>query len=167
MQENYAADIKEHGALNPLLEFTFEFLEKGGKLIDASKFKVKTFELDESESSEKEIQWLLVHLYFLSLKHLPILTKSWWLDSKKKIKGLVEAWTEKYVRQPERPLGIASLGRADKFRYRHQLSKRHCKASLTGFKLKTRMKSVHLRSRCHGTPRNSLLRLWLTMSHRL
>lgn len=145
VQENYATDIKEHGALNPLLEFTFDFLQKGGKLIDVSKLQIKTFELDESESPEKEVQWLLVHLYFLSLKHLPALTKSWWLDSKKKIKGPVEAWTEKYVRQPETPGNHSSLGRADKFRYRHRSSKRHCKALSTGFRPKTRTKSAHLR----------------------
>jgi hypothetical protein len=84
--------------LNPLLDFTFDFLQKShGKLLDASKFDSRAFEPDESDSFEKETQWLLVHLYFLSLKHLSILTKNWWIDSKKRIKGPVEAWTEKYV----------------------------------------------------------------------
>ncbi|KAJ9231554.1 hypothetical protein DTO207G8_7361 [Paecilomyces variotii] len=98
VQENYATNIKENGTLIPLLDFTFDFLQKSnGKLADASKFNVRSFELDQSENSEKEIQWLLVHLYFLSLKYLPNITKAWWLDTKKRIKGPVEAWTERFI----------------------------------------------------------------------
>ncbi|KAL1988798.1 hypothetical protein VTN96DRAFT_7682 [Rasamsonia emersonii] len=98
VQESYLSNIKEHGSLNPLLDFIFDFLQKShGKLLDASKFNIRSFEPDESESAEKETQWLLVHLYFLSLKYLANLTKTWWIDSKKRIKGPVESWTEKYI----------------------------------------------------------------------
>ncbi|KAL4977290.1 hypothetical protein BDW66DRAFT_38385 [Aspergillus desertorum] len=98
LQEQYASNIKEHDVLPSLLEFTFEFLQKGnGKLVDASKFDICSFELDRSESYEKEIQWLLVHLYFLCLRHLANLTKAWWIDAKKRIKGPVESWTEKSI----------------------------------------------------------------------
>ena len=77
----------------------FDFLQHPqGKFIDASKIPVTSFELDQSDSFEKETQWLLVHLYYLCLKYLPNLTKSWWIDSKKRIKGPLEAWTQKYVR---------------------------------------------------------------------
>lgn len=65
-----------------------------------SKFDIRSFEPDQSDTAEKETQWLLVHLYFLSLKHLANMTKSWWIDTKKRIKGPVEAWTEKFVRSP-------------------------------------------------------------------
>lgn len=94
------SDIKESGALYPLLEFMFEFLLKShdGKLIDVSKFDVRSFELDQSDSTEKEAQWFLVHLYFLTLKNVANMTKGWWIDTKKRIKGPVEAWTEKFVR---------------------------------------------------------------------
>ncbi|KAL2799808.1 hypothetical protein BJX66DRAFT_292674 [Aspergillus keveii] len=98
LQEQYASDIKEHDVLTPLLEFTFDFLQKGhGKLVDASKLDIRSFEPCRSESYEKETQWLLVHLYLLSLKHLANLTKAWWIDSKKRTKGPVEAWTEKFI----------------------------------------------------------------------
>ena len=70
-------------------------------MVDASKFDIRSFELDQSESAEKEIQWLLVHLYFLCLRHLANMTKSWWLDTKKRIKGPVESWTEKFVSCPD------------------------------------------------------------------
>ncbi|KAL5364697.1 hypothetical protein BJX96DRAFT_168501 [Aspergillus floccosus] len=98
VQENYASSIKENDVLIPLLEFMFDFLQKSdGKMVDASRFDIRTFEPDEADSLEKEIQWLLVNLYFLCLKHLANMTKSWWIDSKKRIKGPVETWTEKYV----------------------------------------------------------------------
>lgn len=84
----------------PLLEFIFEFLQKShGKIIDASKLDVRSFEPDQSETPEKETEWLLVHLYYLCLRHLANMTKNWWIDTKKRIKGPVEAWTEKYVSQ--------------------------------------------------------------------
>ncbi|EAW07440.1 ubiquitin-protein ligase RKR1 [Aspergillus clavatus NRRL 1] len=98
VQEQYVSGIKENDSLGPLLEFMFDLLQQSqGKLVDASKFDIRSFELDESETHEKEIQWLLVHLYFLCLKHLGNLTKSWWLDTTNRIKGPVEAWSEKFV----------------------------------------------------------------------
>ncbi|KAL4914937.1 hypothetical protein BDW62DRAFT_189604 [Aspergillus aurantiobrunneus] len=98
LQEQYASSIKEHDVLPSLLEFMFDFLQRGnGKLVDASKLEIRAFELDQSEGYEKEIQWLLVHLYFLCLRHLANLTKAWWIDAKKRIKGPVETWTEKFI----------------------------------------------------------------------
>lgn len=95
------SNIKENDSLIPLLEFMFDFLQKSNeKVIDASKFDIRSFEPDQSETSEKETQWILVHLYFLCLKHLSNMTKNWWLDAKKRIKGPVETWTEKFVRTP-------------------------------------------------------------------
>lgn len=98
VQEYYTSNIKENDVLIPLLEFTFDFLQKAhGKIIDASKLDVRSFEPDQSETAEKETQWLLVHLYYLCLRYLANMTKNWWIDTKKRIKGPVEAWTEKYV----------------------------------------------------------------------
>ncbi|EEA25585.1 hypothetical protein TMatcc_006184 [Talaromyces marneffei ATCC 18224] len=97
VQENYAENIKEHQILAPLLEFTFDFLQKSyGKLVDASKFDIRSWEPID-EPSERDTQWLLIHLYYLSLKHLSLFTKNWWIDSKKRIKGPVETWTQKYI----------------------------------------------------------------------
>lgn len=97
VQENYAENIKENQNLAPLLEFTFDFLQKShGKLIDASRFDIRSWEPID-EPGENDTQWLLIHLYYLSLKHLSTFTKNWWIDSQKRIKGPVETWTEKYV----------------------------------------------------------------------
>ncbi|KAJ5167135.1 uncharacterized protein N7482_005916 [Penicillium canariense] len=98
VREHYAANIKENNVLIPLLEFTFDFLQKShGKIVDASKLDVQNFEPDQSENAEKETQWLLVHLYYLCLRHLANMTKNWWIDTKKRIKGPVESWSEKYI----------------------------------------------------------------------
>lgn len=99
MQEFYTANIKENEILIPLLEFTFDFLQKKshGKIVDASKFDVQSFEPDQSDNAEKETQWLLIHLYYLCLRHLANMTKNWWIDTKKRIKGPMESWTEKHV----------------------------------------------------------------------
>jgi E3 ubiquitin-protein ligase listerin len=97
VQENYAENIKENQNLAPLLEFTFDFLQKAhGKLIDASKFEIRSWEPTD-EPGEKDTQWLLIHIYYLALRHLSTFTKNWWIDSQKRIKGPVEIWTEKYV----------------------------------------------------------------------
>ncbi|OQE25542.1 hypothetical protein PENSTE_c006G05814 [Penicillium steckii] len=98
VQEYYAANIKENNVLIPLLEFMFDFLQKShGKIIDPTKFDIQSFEPDESENAEKETQWLLVHLYYLCLRHLANMTKNWWIDAKKRVKGPVEDWTERYI----------------------------------------------------------------------
>ncbi|KAJ5744861.1 hypothetical protein N7533_009731 [Penicillium manginii] len=98
VQEYYAANIKENNVLIPLLEFMFDFLQKAhGKIIDPTRFDIQSFQPDESENAEKETQWLLVHLYYLSLRHLANMTKNWWIDTKKRVKGPVEGWTEKYI----------------------------------------------------------------------
>ncbi|KAJ5975614.1 hypothetical protein N7481_009321 [Penicillium waksmanii] len=98
VQEYYAANIKENNVLIPLLEFMFDFLQKShGKIIDPTKFDIQSFQPDESENAEKETQWLLVHLYYLCLRHLANMTKNWWIDTKKRVKGPVEGWTERYI----------------------------------------------------------------------
>lgn len=65
--------------------------------MDVSKFDIRFFELDEADSPDKETEWLLTHVYYLCLRYLPNQTKAWWVDSKNRIKGPVEAWTQKYV----------------------------------------------------------------------
>ncbi|KAJ5578378.1 uncharacterized protein N7459_007342 [Penicillium hispanicum] len=98
VQEYYAANIKENNVLIPLLEFTFDFLQKSqGKIIDASRIDIRSFEPDQAETAERETQSLLVHLYYLCLRYLANMTKNWWIDTKKRIKGPVEAWTEKHI----------------------------------------------------------------------
>lgn len=88
-----------------LLDFTFDFLGHArGKPIDASKFDVIKYEFGVESSPVKDVQWLLIHLYYLSLKRLPALTKTWWTECRiRQVVINVETWTEKYVSPHELP----------------------------------------------------------------
>jgi hypothetical protein len=98
VRTDYVYLIKEGNYLPSLLTFFFDFLGHAtGKLVDASKFPITTYTLDSQESSEKDIQSFVIHLYYLCLVHLPTVTKPWWIDSKKRVKGPIETWTQKFV----------------------------------------------------------------------
>lgn len=128
----------------PLLEFMFDFLQKShGKIIDPTKFDIQSFEPDELENAEKETQWLLVHLYYLCLRHLANMTKNWWIDAKKRVKGPVEDWTERYVSslsQFQRPNAKISNSKS---RSRLLSLATPSRAWKTGLPAKIQMRSVH------------------------
>lgn len=98
VREDYVENIKDGDYVAGLLDFMSDFLGHAkGKPVDVSKFDITTYGPDE-ESPEKDTQWLLTHLYYLCLKHLPALTKVWWIDCKSRQKVLaVETWTEKFI----------------------------------------------------------------------
>lgn len=95
----YIENLKEGGYLTGLLDFTFDFLGHAkGRPIDASKFDIESYTLNLEDSPLKDTQWLLIHLYYLSLCSTPSLSKSWWIDCKVRQKVLsVESFTEKYM----------------------------------------------------------------------
>jgi E3 ubiquitin-protein ligase listerin len=50
-----------------------------------------------TESLERDMHWLLIHLYYLGLKYIPGIVKNWWLACQNRQTSLaVQAWTEKY-----------------------------------------------------------------------
>ncbi len=107
VRADYTAHLKEGEYLYCLLDFTFQFLgHSRGKPVDASSLDITKYTFDTTESPIKDIQWLLTHLYYLCLKHLPTLTKAWWIDCKSRQTVVnVESWTERFVRKPpSRPL---------------------------------------------------------------
>lgn len=97
--DDYTALLKEGNYLSPLLSFISDFLgHSRGKPIDPSKFEVTIYSFDVQDDPLKDMQWLLVHLYFLSLKRVPTLAKAWWMDcrSRQTVQN-IESWTEKYI----------------------------------------------------------------------
>jgi hypothetical protein len=51
----------------------------------------------EDLPDERNLEWLLVHLWYMCLKYAPTLAKNWWIDCKsRQIRITVESWTEKY-----------------------------------------------------------------------
>ena len=98
VKNDYVEHIKEGDYLPGLLNFTFDFLGHArNKPADVSKFDVTTYQHD-LETPIKDLQWLLTHLYYLSLRHIPSLTKTWFIDCKSRATVVtLEPWTEKFV----------------------------------------------------------------------
>jgi hypothetical protein len=101
VKNDYVEHVKEGEYLPGLLNFTFDFLGHAhNKPVDVSKLDVTTYEPDV-EPPKRDLQWLLTHLYFLCLKHVPSLTKSWFIDCKSRATVVtLEPWTEKFVSPP-------------------------------------------------------------------
>lgn len=99
VRADYVASLREGTYLDDLLKFTFDILMNArSKPIDASKFNIESYTPNTEDSPEKETHWLLIHLYYLSLRHLQTHTRSWWRDSTSRQTLLaVESWTEKYI----------------------------------------------------------------------
>ena len=108
VQSDYAAALKEGTYLPSLLSFALNILiTSRTRPIDCrpSKFDIETYYPGTSETPEHETHHLLIHLYYLSLRYLPSLSKEWWRDSASRALNIAaESWTQKYIS----PLIIAS-----------------------------------------------------------
>ena len=102
VKADYVENISQGTYLVGLLELIVHFLgHSRNRPVDASKFEVTSYTPDMEESPEKDTQWLMIHLYYLALRHLPALSKAWWMACQNRQTVLaVEAWTEKYVSHP-------------------------------------------------------------------
>ncbi|KAG9683243.1 hypothetical protein KCU95_g18503, partial [Aureobasidium melanogenum] len=105
VKSDYVEALREGEYLGHLLELTWELLgHVRGRPVDVSKYDIRKFDyLDqtgdlEGLSADKRMHWLLAHLYYQSLMHVPSLTKSQFLAIKSRQTGLaVESWTAKYI----------------------------------------------------------------------
>ncbi|KAI3395949.1 hypothetical protein diail_660 [Diaporthe ilicicola] len=105
LREDYTEQLKTSGAINPLMEFTVDVLghsaahainldKVGFTAEDIQDYDVK---VGDSLPDEKNMQWLLVHLFYLSLKYVPGLFKTWFIDCRsRQTKNAVEPWTAKW-----------------------------------------------------------------------
>ncbi len=112
---DYAANLKEGSYLQDLLDFTFQVvISNRSKPLNASAIQKCSFEPGKSKTMEEETHWLLVHLYYLSLKYLPNICRTWWRDTTSRQTAIaVETWTEKYVSAnlpPSTPLFLIISG---------------------------------------------------------
>ncbi|EDU39791.1 conserved hypothetical protein [Pyrenophora tritici-repentis Pt-1C-BFP] len=101
VKNDYVEHIKEGEYLPGLLDFAFDFLgHMHNKPVDVSKLDITTYEPD-AEPPKRDLQWLLTHLYFLCLCHVPSLTKTWFKNCKSRaLVVALEPWTERYVSPP-------------------------------------------------------------------
>ncbi|KAI4851760.1 hypothetical protein E4T44_01931, partial [Aureobasidium sp. EXF-8845] len=105
VKSDYVEALREGEYLSHLLALTWELLgHVRGRPVDVSKYDIRRFDyLDqqgdlEGLSADKRMHWLLAHLYYQSLMHVPSLTKTQFLAIKSRQTGLaVESWTAKYI----------------------------------------------------------------------
>jgi E3 ubiquitin-protein ligase listerin len=102
---DYAENLKASNYIGPLMDFTFDVLGHSAAHslnLDKANFTVDQIrdydlKLAEADAEERNMQWLLIHLYYLVLKFVPGLFKSWFIDCRsKQTKISVESWMVKY-----------------------------------------------------------------------
>ncbi|KAK8091176.1 hypothetical protein PG994_000681 [Apiospora phragmitis] len=105
LRSDYADILKSENYIEPLMEFTFDVLghsAANGLNLDKENLTAEhitsyDIKLAETEMEEKNMQWLLVHLFYLVLKYVPGLFKAWYIDCRsKQTKIAVESWVAKY-----------------------------------------------------------------------
>ncbi|KAI7233960.1 hypothetical protein KC330_g5103 [Hortaea werneckii] len=99
VKTDYIEQLKDGAYMPGLLSFIFDFLgHTRGKPVDASRFEVQEYVADVEPSPERDVQWLLTHLYYLALMQTPSLVKGYYLDIRSRQTSLaVESWTAKYI----------------------------------------------------------------------
>jgi E3 ubiquitin-protein ligase listerin len=101
---DYSTVLKSENYINPLLKFIFEVLGFSiNNPIDLKDFepsKIRSFNILESEdgdTKEKGMEWLLIHIYWLSLKYTPSLVRAWVSDHASKGTRLyLNGWTTRF-----------------------------------------------------------------------
>lgn len=105
VRSDYAENLKASASIEPLLRFMFDVLGHSAARplnLDRAGFNeghIRTYDIKiaDSEPDEWNMQWLLIHLFYLSMKYVPGLFKTWFLDCRsKQTKVAVESWMTKY-----------------------------------------------------------------------
>ncbi|KAH8659186.1 hypothetical protein BGZ60DRAFT_120170 [Tricladium varicosporioides] len=106
VRNDYSEILKSENYIGPLLSFLFDVLGlSAGKAINLGKTRLEKSTIQsydmwaaiDSESPKFDMRWLLVNVYYLSLKFTANLVKSWWRDCRSKQTSIaVNNWTEEY-----------------------------------------------------------------------
>ncbi|KAF4438672.1 hypothetical protein F53441_12745 [Fusarium austroafricanum] len=105
IRNDFNENLKQDNCVEPLLDFMFDVLghsaahplklEKVG--LTTEHIRDYDVKLAESEPEEKNMQWLLVHLFCLLHKYTPGLFRAWYIGCRsKQTRIAVESWTTKY-----------------------------------------------------------------------
>ncbi|KAL8879667.1 MAG: hypothetical protein Q9192_008186, partial [Flavoplaca navasiana] len=99
VKNDYINAIKEGSYVQSLLHLASDVLVTSRvRPVDAKKFEIDSYTPGSEETPEKDTHSMLIHLYFLALRHLPTLSKAWWRDNtSRQTQVSVESWTEKYI----------------------------------------------------------------------
>lgn len=105
VRNDYNEVLRSENYISPLLDFLFDVLgHSAGQPLNLDKANFTPEHIQsydelsaQSDGGERNIQWLLINLYYLCLKFAPGLAKNWWMNCKsKQTRIAVESWTEKY-----------------------------------------------------------------------
>ncbi|KAK3294224.1 uncharacterized protein B0H64DRAFT_182239 [Chaetomium fimeti] len=105
VRSDYTDNLKGGQHLDPLLHFLVDVL--GHALaraldLDREGFTAEhivsySIDLAESEPAERDMNWLLIHLFYLILKYIPGLFKMWYLECpSKQTKNTVQSWMQRF-----------------------------------------------------------------------
>ncbi|QSZ33137.1 hypothetical protein DSL72_002723 [Monilinia vaccinii-corymbosi] len=105
VRKDYCNHLQSENCIGPFLKFLFDVLgHSDGRPLNLEKARfdesyIRSYDttLADAEPNERNLQWLLIHLYHLCLKHTGDLAKTWFSDCQsKQTRQAVEPWTEKY-----------------------------------------------------------------------
>jgi hypothetical protein len=105
VRNDYTDNLKSGKHLEPLLRFLVDVLGHAlARPLDLDKEgftaeHICSYNIDtaEFEPPERDMDWLLIHLFYLTLKYIPGLFKMWYLDCpSKQTKNSIQYWMQKY-----------------------------------------------------------------------
>ncbi|KAK3352212.1 hypothetical protein B0T25DRAFT_500101 [Lasiosphaeria hispida] len=105
LRNDYSESLKKQDFVKPFLTFMFDVLghSAGNDLklerMGFSEELIRSYDikLAGDEGEERNMHWLLIHLFYLTLKHMPGLFRAWYLDSQdKQTKNAIKPWLIKY-----------------------------------------------------------------------
>ncbi|KAG4026242.1 hypothetical protein MFRU_043g00460 [Monilinia fructicola] len=105
VRKDYCNHLQSENCIGPFLTFLFDVLgHSDGRPLNLEKAHfdesyIRSYDttLADAETNERDLQWLLIHLYHLCLKHTGDLAKNWFSGCQsKQTRQAVEAWTERY-----------------------------------------------------------------------
>ncbi|KAL2267324.1 hypothetical protein VTJ83DRAFT_4601 [Remersonia thermophila] len=105
VRNDYTDNVKSGKHLDPLMAFLVDVLGHAAAKplnLDRAGFTtehIRSYSIDlaDAELPERDMNWLLIHLFYLVLKYIPGLFKLWYLDcSSNQTRMAIQAWMEKF-----------------------------------------------------------------------
>ncbi|KHN98414.1 C3HC4 type (RING finger) zinc finger containing protein [Metarhizium album ARSEF 1941] len=106
IRNDYTEHLKSEKLIDPLMDFLFDVLgHSAAHPLNLEKENIGPAQIcdydiksAEAESAEQSLHWLLVHLYYLTLKFIPSLFRTWYMNCRsKQTRIAVGSWTTKYL----------------------------------------------------------------------
>ncbi|KAK9375652.1 uncharacterized protein V1513DRAFT_457693 [Lipomyces chichibuensis] len=99
LKTKYVESLKEGDYIDTILNLLASILHlTSGKPPDASKLPFTRYDPDEAlDTPVQDLQWLLLHIYYQLLRHVPSVVRKWWAEIRNRQLSLaVESFTQKY-----------------------------------------------------------------------